>query len=644
MTTTCDDTSERILKRLAKRLLRCPFDEEVFDSKAALKEHLEGAHSDEICGEKLIPKQDGLREIEPPTRLTFCGHCLNFVVPNGPCRNATTEVDRHIRAEHPNPSGPRELKIRVTSDPDLIAQFIEADKFTRVFECSELGCSAISRTKLDAAEHWVETHCFCPSVEDVRKLMEADPERFGALLEECFKAELEQERTDRLCQRESDAYPVRHYPNVPRIRSRPSEYIVYVDGEKATVNREDYDEMLAIVGTDAENEDAPRDTWTRQTIHLDLRFCNIEDGYVPLTRDVKSLLPKDWDGKIIQVSWQDDPTLFDCVVNASKRAIYNADGKLKQLFAGLPSGVRLYITRAGESQYEFCLQAKRHTVPNCKVFTLTNTNQWKVETRDLELEWETGDSVFRHQSTFNEMPALYQEAQQTALSVRDAVYEYMRETARERAVSIKEVHEFVFWRKRTCSPAAVWSQFRKEHECYVREGPGRYRFDDSKPLPRVRVLPPTAGIEPNAERVVTGERAPDSGITIEIRWSVILNQPCPNQMIKFRDVGKTQAEFLRSLISVFGNEHPLTQRLLNLVMNRRFRLSRNPADFVSLDGRTQYGSKEIIGTGLHLCTHGSTDEKAKTIRRIVRELGLPNGSVEVTVKETPNLRQILAAL
>ena len=643
MNTTPDDMSERILKRLAKRLLRCPFDEELFDSKEGLCEHLLAHHSTDICRKQRMPKQEALGDIDRPSKLTFCGHCLGNMVPHALGRNALSEIDRHIREAHPNPNGPAVITMTFSSDPALIDRFIEDQVSPEVCVCSEPGCGELFNSEPNVAAHWADRHCYPPTIEGVRRLLETDPERFGALLEECLKAEHDEVRSRLRQQPVADGSLIRRYPNVPRIRSRPSEYIVYVEGERATVRQEDFDEMLATEGMDAENDAPSNEPWTPHTVHLELRFCNIEGGFVPLVGELKSILRRLPDGGTIEVSWQNDPEFFHCIVSKSERAIYSSDGKLKRAFEGLPSGVVLYITSVAPLRYEFRLKAKLHTVRDCKVFVSLGENRWRVETQNLELQWETGEGVFRHQSTFDEMDALHQEARQTGLSVRDAVYEFMRENAKDKAVKIKGVYEFVFWWMRTCSRAAVWSQFRKEHECYVPAGRGFYRFDESKPLPMVRVVHTvTSDPRQRAERVMTGNRAPNTGISILIRWSAIPNQPRrDDQVIQFRDVGKTQAYFLASLFRAFGLEHEVSRRLMRLRMNRDSRLSRNRADFVTQDGRTRYPSKQVPGTELYLCTHGSTPERADTIYRIVRELGFRPDSVEVRVEQAPTLRELL---
>jgi hypothetical protein len=172
-------------------------------------------------------------------------------------------------------------------------------------------------------------------------------------------------------------------------------------------------------------------------------------------------------------------------VNRSKRAIYNFDGILKRLFKPLPSGVWLYLTRVETRRYKIGPKHQAHTVPNCKVFTVHDDGRWSVLRRDEFVEWETSEHVFKHQLNFTQMEALYDEAQRTGLSIKDAVYEVMKRLAQSEAIHVRDVYDVVFWQMRTCSLAAVWAQFRPEHECYVRVQPGYYLFESNAPPPPI---------------------------------------------------------------------------------------------------------------------------------------------------------------
>jgi len=96
-------------------------------------------------------------------------------------------------------------------------------------------------------------------------------------------------------------------------------------------------------------------------------------------------------------------------------------------------------------------------VRNLKVFVSDGLGGWKVEFHDAEVEWETGDEVFRHQLTFQQMEALHDEARRKKLSVRDAVYDVMKLLAQSERVHVRTVYDAVFLWVRTCSLAAVWA-------------------------------------------------------------------------------------------------------------------------------------------------------------------------------------------
>jgi len=373
-----------------------------------------------------------------------------------------------------------------------------------VYACSRAGCTRVFANETSAATHWVECHCDHPNVDEVQAALAADPERFGSCLAEIF-SQIEAGPKPSFLEPE-DGYPIRHLPSVPRVRSRPSEFIVYI--EKQLVRLRDFEHFLEYEGFEVEAEEALAGEWKgqQQTAQLELRFCNITDGYIPLVKNIRRILPPLPDGETVEVSWQTDPEVrFPCKVSKSKRAIYSLQGRLKEAFASLPSGVRLYITRVGQRRYRFELHRNPHTVRDCKFFIQDGAGGWNVEIHDSQIEWETGDDVFRHQLTFQQMDALHEEARRTNLSVRDAVHQVMEQCAQDLPMHIREVYDIVFLRIRTCSLAAVWAQFRPEHECYVRVGPCRYRFNPVGRFPEVRYahvtprLPDEPSLPPRSE-------------------------------------------------------------------------------------------------------------------------------------------------
>jgi hypothetical protein len=400
------------------------------------------------------------------------------------------------------------------------------------------------------------------------------------------------------------------------------------------------EELLECEGLDLADDESPAEIWAEgesRTIHIDLRFCNLMDGYIPRVKEVHNILPPLRDGGMVEMSWQEEPEIwFPCKVSKTKRAIYNLDGRLKRIFAGLPSGVRLYITRAGVRRYKLHLRHQPHIVRECKVFFADGQRGWKVEIRDEQVAWETGDDVFRHQLTFQQMEALREEARTTNLSVRDAVHEVMKHLGQAEPVRVKTtVYDAVFLWMRTCSLPAVWAQFRPEHECYVRIQPGWYSFDLSKPFPMVRLMPRPERRPFEVEQVADRtRRGHDSRIRIVVDWSLLNAQPAnknlPEKEFISDNSGETLANFLASLIQVFGE--PMAERLMHIPVSRGHPLSSSPTvDFLNLEQGRPYAHKLVSGTALYVFTNTSNAEKRDDIRKLVTELGFPAGSVGVSI-------------
>lgn len=634
--------SDEVINRLAQRLLKCPFDPELFESLLALETHLSESHGAQICHRERVPRRAQLEDTERPTRLTICGHCCEFMVPHTVGRNPTDELVKHIAEKHPDPSGiPPRVTFLVTSDPEKIDHFMVERTFQDEYCCRHPACAGRFEDSDSVATHWADQHCDHPTAEEVQGALAADPGRFSVQLAEIF-SEIELES---VCERHSyqepdDGYRIRHMPCVPRVRSRPSEFIVYVEGE---LSRLPDDELLDmdIDGFAPDDADLLGGVWAdgrTQCASLELRFCNIVDGYIPLVKEVCGILPPLTADQTIAVSWHNDQgPPFPCKVNRSKRAIYNLQGRLKKMF-GLHSGVRLYITRIGPLRYELRARRQPHIVPNCKIFVSDGAGGWHVEFRNEMVEWETGGDVFRHQITFEEMDALHAEARRTNLSVRDAVHLVMRKNAHTQPWHVRDVYEAVF-PFRTCSLAAVWAQFRPEHECYVRVAPSRYQFDASRPFPAVRVTAPLPRTQPDAISAHgrLGHSAP-SRLRILVHWSQILGEPCcPEQEFRGWNAGVTQARFLGSLIHVF----PQLATIFTRNKVSRHALSGDPRrDFVNQETGKVYPHQPVPGTNLYVSTNTSNDEKRDDILSLadgLRHAGLrfPVGSVEVFV--TPGL-------
>ena len=644
--------TDAILSRVARWLLKCPFDPELFDSAAEIQTHLLECHGDRICKRQRVLRQNADHDAERPVSLTICKYCEDegsyYAIPRYEDRAPDDDMRAHIKQKHSPASGrPLLTSVRVPflalNIAEEIAKFMDWQRWKDEFACCFGQCSERYDDPIHLLEHWMDRHVQAPTVEDVRHALESDPEEFQEKFPELLAAAMEEERdrTQTPSQIPDDGYRIRHMPPVPRVRSRPGEFIIYIEGTLSRIREDEYQEWMAIEGYDGCA--LTGGDWTeghQQAAKIELRFCNIVDGFIPLVKEVCGILPPLNDGEIVEMSWQDAPeTYFPCKFSGSKskRAIYKLDGWLKRVFMDipngercLPSGVRLYITRTGQRRYQLSLKWHPHLVRNCKFFVRDGAGRWSVEIRPEQVDWETGDDVFRHQLTFAEMDALHAEALNTNLSIRDAVHEVMSRYARIEPWHVRTVYEEVFLKLRTCSLAAVWAQFRPEHTCYVRDGdekPVKYRFDPNGAFPEVRVLEPRVRNERVVNERAGGERAPASRLCIVVHWSKILNATRPDEKIAGGSAGAVQARFLGSLIHEFGPERILT--LMRIVRSNS--LSKYPErDFVNSRSRKVYDHQEVPGTDLFLCTKSDNQQKHRDILNLAQRLGFPQ-HVEVSV-------------
>jgi len=120
---------------------------------------------------------------------------------------------------------------------------------------------------------------------------------------------------------------------------------------------------------------------------------------------------------------------------------------------------------------------------------------------------------------------------------------------------------------------------------------------------------------------------PHRDLRVVIHWSMLgINEP--DETIFKASAGQTHAAFLGLLVTKYDSR--LTEELQQIAVVRRFPLSSEPErTFVNRKTGKPYGAERVPGTALYLCTGTSNEDKRHGIHRLVGELRLPPGSVEV---------------
>jgi hypothetical protein len=185
--------NEIIIERLARRLLKCSFDGELFDSALSFRLHLCNDHRTQISRPHRVACQADTQNTERPKQLYCCPHC-DFVVPEPSYQNPHSGIGNHIQAKHPNPNQfePTKVSFTVSTDEELIDGYMEQQGSIERRACARDNCTTICADDDSIALHWVEEHCETATVEEIRQALEADSEKFRILLAEIFR-ELEEE-------------------------------------------------------------------------------------------------------------------------------------------------------------------------------------------------------------------------------------------------------------------------------------------------------------------------------------------------------------------------------------------------------------------------------------------------------------------
>ena len=119
-----------------------------------------------------------------------------------------------------------------------------------------------------------------------------------------------------------------------------------------------------------------------------------------------------------------------------------------------------------------------------------------------------------------------------------------------------------------------------------------------------------------------------SKLRIRVYWSR-LGKALPDEEIYEKKATTTIAAFVGRLIRVFGES--MAERLCRVPVSRCYPLSANPAvDFLNPAQGEPFAHASVPGsTGLYVFTNTSNQEKRDDLRRLVRLLDFPAGSVEV---------------
>ena len=240
-------------------------------------------------------------------------------------------------------------------------------------------------------------------------------------------------------------------------------------------------------------ETAPAEAWTPPASPLKmppLSFLNLMQGYFPLTSSLlRAFPPAEHAGLVEVVLAEGEPLTF--VVNLQERTLKSVQPQaVYEKFVtelGIPAGTYLWLEFRGPNQYRIAPRALAAPQPvRCKQAWISEDGLLMVEETLIPMRYEGDEHLFRSEQRFEEMDALFREAEERDFSIFDAIYDVLPKLAALRPdgrAHVSDIFNAVFFEYRMCSYHTVAHELY-DHPCFVEAGDGFYRFEPDRGFKR----------------------------------------------------------------------------------------------------------------------------------------------------------------
>ncbi len=233
-----------------------------------------------------------------------------------------------------------------------------------------------------------------------------------------------------------------------------------------------------------------------------LTYQHIVQGFLPLGRFADAFPPEP-DPLLVDVALvEGDP--IPCWISRQEGVLKATDAeqwRRRFLELGIPAGTKLWLEYKGGTSYRIAPRPlTRPQSVRCKLACLEE-GRLHITEADIEIRYESDPCVFKAELRFEDVEALFREAEVCGYSIFDIMYqEFCRLAALhpERKVHQRDLFNAVFL-CRMCSPRSVVTELYTR-ACFVRAGNGWFRLDESqgygrrygKKVRQPRRRPPTA--------------------------------------------------------------------------------------------------------------------------------------------------------
>ncbi len=291
-------------------------------------------------------------------------------------------------------------------------------------------------------------------------------------------------------------------PRVPVVRSR----VARERGEDDTPEFSAYEEValaqeaqevLEALGEEEAPESEPAvltpDAWRRRAPSgpvpmPTLTYQQIIEGLFPLTSKLAAAFPPGEDPLLVDVQIIEGEPI-PCLVSRAERLIKAVDPegfRRRFLEAGIPAGTKLWLERRGDWAYRIAPRPLSRPQAVCCKLVWIEEGELRFAETEIEMRYEGDAHLFKAELRFEDVDALFREAEESGLSIFDALWYTFPELAQldpEGKVHYTELFNAVFFRHRMCSPRSVVTELYTR-PCFVPVGGGYFRFEPQRGIRR----------------------------------------------------------------------------------------------------------------------------------------------------------------
>jgi restriction system protein len=220
-----------------------------------------------------------------------------------------------------------------------------------------------------------------------------------------------------------------------------------------------------------------------------LTYIQIIQGFFPLTSRLRHAFNPDQDPTLVLIQIiEGEPIPF--LVSRQGKIIKALDpeqfrSKFLNLTPPIPAGTYLSLEYQGGINYRIAPNPQEKRIVKCKLVRYENGNLL-FEEMDFPTEYEGNPHLLKAELRFEDIKALFLEAERSGLSIFDAMWYTFPKIAKlhpQGYVHRNDLFNAIFFQIRMCSPRSVVTELYTR-PCFIPVGDGYFRFEPERGIRR----------------------------------------------------------------------------------------------------------------------------------------------------------------